>query len=482
MYIHSFLDHTFNINDAMMKVFQHHQSTNIGLNHGSSLPSPMEEEAGASRQRQQCGFYQNPTVLSRLILHEKYAAANRRALSHRAEASVWVCASRQDDTTANQQSLMNSVVLDSGGSIRQLPIHTACDQLSRLSHSSDIDNLRIRKEIEAVIATLVYIYPDGCSMEDHRGSLPLHEAIRCMASKEMGSPAALTLKESCSGLTALELLTEQDRRHLVFTDEVNHLLAKGVSFWEHARQKADVSWHRHLDLPRFVEDGEINSIESISVLASLAEVDEGMVDAAVVRPHTWKQLEQRVIDLERLLAESYEELFKLKQSSGAPTNDDQGCAQARDVERLPTGIDHDKQQSVSEKESLIRQLRMTKARIDEELMETDLPKPDMIVVTHRRRSTSRKRLKPKARRQPSLHRIEPPAVVVEELIEGPSLRTVSAATLPAKHWSLSSTDDETPTSDDPDQTLADLLNEIARRYDIMDLDLVDDDFTVNTSF
>ena len=60
------------------------------------LPGPNSEP--------ECDFYLNPTLLSRLILHQKYASAIRRVKKYPLEASTWVASTRKRTTSAAAKS------------------------------------------------------------------------------------------------------------------------------------------------------------------------------------------------------------------------------------------------------------------------------------------------------------------------------------------------------------------------------------------
>jgi len=60
-----------------------HRSTKKPFSPGGSKKSPRE-----------CDFYKNPTLSSRLILHQKYSAATRQLQQYPEEAAIWVCVKR----------------------------------------------------------------------------------------------------------------------------------------------------------------------------------------------------------------------------------------------------------------------------------------------------------------------------------------------------------------------------------------------------
>jgi len=258
----------------------------------------------------QCDFYQNPTILSRLILNQKYASALRRLKNYPEEASVWVCSKRnpfkRNVQFASHRSLvsrpsmrrlnskLDPQLLDY--SIRQLPIHVACHSLFRCYESE-------RVEVERLITHLAVIYPAGCEQPDHEGKLPLHEALWHNASPTtlsvllMASPSTLHERDKY-GRAPMELnrfRSGEDK------EQVKHMLLRGVAYWESARDEAVM-------LTKQGNDNDI--LRNISMRlqkgASLGDVSYDLVE-----PVTWKKLELRAIYLEQLLSDMYEKNYEL---------------------------------------------------------------------------------------------------------------------------------------------------------------------------
>lgn len=184
----------------------------------------------------ECDYFLSPTLLCRLIAFRKYDAACRRVCAYPREASVWVCTKRRigtlppggtakppsgawdprlsgrsdQDRDEKKESSSSPTPADSevihnhkndqennqaiGGMVyysrRMLPIHMACECLTRMGHSNNNDddddkgggnrddpNYRIRQSLETLLSQLVFYHPDGCGRRDHRGRLPLHEAV-----------------------------------------------------------------------------------------------------------------------------------------------------------------------------------------------------------------------------------------------------------------------------------------------------------------
>lgn len=294
----------------------------------SSLIDSLDGKVHALKQ---CDFYTNPTILSRLILNQKYSSALNRLKNHPEEASVWVCSKRnpfKGRELPNSQlnvvsrpsmrrlnSKLDPQLLDY--SIRQLPIHVACNSLFRCSPQQ-------KKEVERLITRLAVVYPDGCEKPDHNGKLPLHEAIWHNASPEtlsvllMASPSTLHERDKF-GRAPMELnrcRSGQDK------EQVKDMLLRGVAYWESARDEA-------VSLTKRNDDKDV--LKSISMRlqkgASLGDMEQELVE-----PITWKKLEQRAIYLEQLLSEMYETNYEMGETVDVLTHENM---QLRDeVERL----------------------------------------------------------------------------------------------------------------------------------------------------
>jgi hypothetical protein len=301
-------------------------------------------------------FYKNPTVLSRMILFQKYANANKRCRDHPEEASVWVCAKRKSNVTQSispfhgmfEKSRRRTSAQRGGGltprhpqsqqqpgyvhdeneySLRQLPIHIACTSLA-FSHDPVS-----RKELELLIVRLVVTYPDGCSEFDHGGKLPLHEAIWSNATPEttamllMASPASIDQRDKF-GRTPMEL---NNRRSGGNKSEIRDMLNLGVPYWDHARQEAKLRLKSATIRPcdksiasTSVMNTSQATIETLNTTASvnydsaplpkdLATTRKPRIEikSEEITPTAWGQLERRVILLEQLLAEMCEKNYEL---------------------------------------------------------------------------------------------------------------------------------------------------------------------------
>jgi hypothetical protein len=329
-------------------------------NHKVSSPSLSQAQAQAQtkntkhekkKRERECDFYINPTLTSRLILHQKYAAAIRRLQQHPSEASVWVCVKRKQ--TPVPKSKDNDTAGsdhddDDSYSMRQLPLHMACQDLARVGIEASN-----RAQLEELIAHLILAYPAACAKQDHSGSFPLHEAIWYTATPE-------TVSHLLCGAPEIANANDQYGRSCIYLNRhcrsrtpedqarVQVMLLRGVAFWEIALQEARLRL-RHRNVP-----ASSASIDSMSVLATAAndnndyDTDKDGDDSTIqttndaslaartgnlvlddthnkkshtkkagtdynqtLAPWSWSQLEQRSQRLEHLLAEALESYFKV---------------------------------------------------------------------------------------------------------------------------------------------------------------------------
>ena len=281
-------------------------------------------------------FYRNPTILSRMILYNKFANAQKRCRDHPWEASVWVCAKRKSNvgqappiygmfdrnksTRSTDSGSVREQTGDGGYSLRQLPIHIACTSLA-FAHDATS-----RSDLEQLIVRLVVTYPEGCGEFDHGGKLPLHEAIWSNASPEttamllMASPHSIEQRDKF-GRTPIELNSRRTGKN---RDEIADMLNLGVHYWDQARQEAKLRMKLAVPLAPGAK-----SINSQSVLGT-SEMDKETIyttnsvllparpqphapkiESEEIIPIAWEQLERRVLLLEQLLAEMYEKNYEL---------------------------------------------------------------------------------------------------------------------------------------------------------------------------
>jgi hypothetical protein len=363
-----------------------HNMTNSSTNHPQASQSTILPSQMNRPEDQECDFYRNPTILSRLVQNQKYEAAMAR-LEKRgpAEVSVWVCTMLPTTGDASPKdvgmgSSNSSAPFEVAGeedrpqyAYRQLPLHAACAALFRVADAS------LRDDLEALIAHLVVAYPEGCARRDHKGRLPLHEVIWHDASPDLVSAILMAYPGACQerdphGRYSIELNEYRAGKHKV---AVRSLLRRKMAFWVTAGTEA------HLRLKhRQVPDPEA-SVASVSVVAASIHADDdtlftresldlGEPDpfhpkasrqyVGPVVPLRWSQLEQRAQTLEAKLSESYEETYKLKQQM-TQASVAKEILQAK-VDRLLSG-DYAKEIAnlVMEKEDLFFQVRALKSRM-----------------------------------------------------------------------------------------------------------------------
>lgn len=284
-----------------------------------SLISPTKNSRSHSCSKE-TDFYRNPTLLSRLILHRKYKNAIQRVQKCPEEANVWVCVKRHASTG---KELLH---------IRQLPIHIATSCLGQ-----NIDSYK-REQLHELISTLIFTDPVGAHEEDHRNRLPLHEAIWYGAPANIISlfliakPEAIRIRDSMG--RSLTDMNQFRIGRLGETESIQHLLDRGLEFWQTAQQEAKLRLKHHVP----ILPSSSQSISSMSVLASSEAQAESIVTTGTepagakmaieeeeksIDTTTWSQLEQRAILNEQLLAEVHEKNYLLIRKVQALTTIDQ---------------------------------------------------------------------------------------------------------------------------------------------------------------
>lgn len=252
-------------------------------------------------------YYQNPTLLSRLILNQKYGSALRRLYSTPVEARIWLCSQRATPGTPTRKDSERY-------SIRQLPIHMAC---SNIVCTHDI---RASRQLNELIATLVFTHPKGAHLPDHKGRLPLHEAIwygadpRTLSIFLMSKPEALLMKDH-KGRSLMDL---NQHRSGLRKEEVRQLLQKGLNFWRTARDEAFVRF-RQGDNSRL----DATSVSSLAALASNGSEschDEAPPQQQPITSLSWDQLERRALTAERILSETVEKNYELSRQVNETTS------------------------------------------------------------------------------------------------------------------------------------------------------------------
>lgn len=278
---------------------------------------------------QHCDFYETPTILSRLILHQKYQSALRRLAKHPTEAQVWVCRVRLSPSDEDENLLsvatsshaaagtlegaasshhpfpkiynphaMTTHYTKSYYSFKQLPIHMACQNLALYTRKSSTKSPSLVRELQDLISKLITTYPLGCRFPDHRNRYPLHMCIHYGASVQevtlllTAAPSILNVKSD--GRTPLEWCRVSNHRDK--HKRIEKLLAKGVYFWSHVRTKA------------MNQDNGTVWTET----KQKKQTKRTSPRPPKIRPISWSQLEQRVVLLEQLLAESMQQNYTLK--------------------------------------------------------------------------------------------------------------------------------------------------------------------------
>jgi hypothetical protein len=291
-------------------------------------------------------FFLQPTILSRLILNQKYGRAIQRVFEHSEETSTWLCAQHQQQQqqpvspnarkhgeslpswtspTSNTANNVTTAGTTTTHSIRQLPIHLACSNLCRTQDASAIALLN------ELISVLVFAYPDGAHTPDHRNIYPIQEAIWYGVAPETVAIFFMAKPESV-------LILDHQGRSLSDINQyrtgkgkeaIQLMIDRGVQFWKVARDEAALRLqHNNNSYP-----SENRSIDSESVLASPNAEEETILtmEASVVQPPpsfyethatplAWDQLEQRAKATEQILTAVNEENFRLRQQLESLTN------------------------------------------------------------------------------------------------------------------------------------------------------------------
>jgi hypothetical protein len=278
-------------------------------------------------------FFLQPTILSRLILHQKYGRAIQRVFEHSEETSTWLCAKHNVTSKPNikrekrfgESSSPSLPDPTTTHSIRQLPIHLACSNLCRTQDTSAVSLLN------ELISVLVFAYPDGAHTPDHRSIYPIQEAIWYGVAPEtvaiffMAKPESLLIIDH-HGRTLSDI---NQYRKGKGKEAIQLMIDRGVHFWKVARDEAALRLQRN----NHSYPSENRSIDSESVLASPnAEEDTILTIAESVTqqapsfyeehatPLAWDQLEQRAKATEQILTAVNEENFQLRQKLESLTN------------------------------------------------------------------------------------------------------------------------------------------------------------------
>ena len=303
-----------------------------------SATPPTQPSPRLKQPPRECDFYDDPTILSRLILHGHYQAAIHRLREHPNEASVWVRRERRttiaetttantDRTSAAAAAVANNknrpAVLDTLGvykphaepqvyaSYRQLPIHTACQQLLLLPRNHHV--------ITPLLYQLIHTYPAGCGYPDHTGQTPLQLVVRSLSSSTsedaissaacrrlvvvLLTAAPRVLDRIDTTNTNIQLLTQDER--------IQKLLEQGRPFWERVRQAAiQRRQRRKPDATVVWSEGSQHSVRlqgrNVAENTTMEMTTNNAIhDWSAPDDLPWSQVERRCEVLEGLLAQAY---------------------------------------------------------------------------------------------------------------------------------------------------------------------------------
>ncbi|GAX13891.1 hypothetical protein FisN_5Lh212 [Fistulifera solaris] len=314
-----------------------HNSRSYSDESGSILLPRRSENTSKKVKEDEVDFYDSPTTLSRLILHQKYESALRRLGKAPYEASTWVSAIRalddDDDETIKTSITINSSVQFS---FRQMPLHTACGELARVKDRDSV----YRGNLEHLIRKLVTVYPDAATKRDHDNKLPLHEALWHLASPQTVSILLMAYPEAAEeqdifGRTSLQIVQSRRGGNTEHKEAIMKMLLKRPSFWKLARKEMTLKM-KHGRVPSagasvnsqsVLNDSQADADDyTIATRESIAASHSGSGGSAPLRygtkvanprakkkksPVAWDQLEQRAQRLEYMLAEHNEENFRL---------------------------------------------------------------------------------------------------------------------------------------------------------------------------
>lgn len=324
---------------------------------------------GASNINLEVDFYSNPTILSRLILNEKYSAAMKRVFDYPKETAVWVCAKRlvtiqpaknidkkdvSDEVSVRFANELKQVQIqqkhqlvfsqDSKScfySLRQLPIHIACVNLRR-THDS-----KTKKFLNDLIANLIFANPEGAHEPDHNGRYPIHEAIWHGATAETIS-LFLLAKPSCVSLLDVKNRTLQEiNKHSPSSsnnkDEIQRMLELEENFWKQARKEAtfrllrkSVKW-----------PSDSSSVGSLSVLVS-SKKDDDTILSKLISGRT---------------DESWREEEKVQDDDDDDDEDDDGSSQGSDEAHASSSSDEADGNETKTKSTRAKKQRRKKKKI-----------------------------------------------------------------------------------------------------------------------
>jgi len=252
-------------------------------------------------------FYRNPTILSRLILHQKYGAALKRVHHRRQETAAWLCVKRK------RKGKIVHV-------LRQLPIHMACASLVRTLDP------QLKEQLNELITSLIVANPKGAFCPDHDGRLPIFDAVFHGARIEtisfflMAEPSAINMVDSQTNRTLMEV---NDYRTGDGKQDIKDLLSLGESFWRNAHDEAELrlragnkgvkypSTDSHVSsiVPLGSDEAENSTI--VTAESDITKLKEADTDNDSIPPISWSQLEKRAICMEQCVTEMNEKNYLL---------------------------------------------------------------------------------------------------------------------------------------------------------------------------
>jgi hypothetical protein len=266
---------------------------------------------------QQVDFYRNPTLLSRLILNQKYHVAMSRLKRHPEEARIVVVALRKVSSVASSPPGTAATFVAST-CLRQLPIHLACADLGRAVDPA------LRDALNQLITHLAVTFPEACGVPDHNRLRPVQHAVRCGAQPSTVSLLLMAVPESvhCAddrGRSLSQLNRACDSPH---RRQVAQILKLDVEFWRQSREEANFRLQQQRQPPPEETDpaqarnpdpsgeGAGPGGGGGSSPPRSSRAIEPLRDESVT-PVAWEQLEVRAVALEQILAEMNEKNYAL---------------------------------------------------------------------------------------------------------------------------------------------------------------------------
>ena len=285
----------------------------------SSKGAPVSPQTDKVKDKE-VDFYKNPTLLSRLILHQKFTSAIQRVSRRPKEASIWICAKRNRSIKKRRSDY----------SLRQLPMHMATAALQLT------EDPKARKDLNNLITSLIVANPAGAFLEDHEGNLPLQQAVRFAAEPATITLFLLTEPESVervdpqTGHSLAEI--NQFARNITIPihhkQEIAKLVSQNAAFWELAKQEVGARLSEGTK-GIMVPSTTMQLNESYTPTAYFDQFDMATIFSATTNAMAfygfagestnessvpelqWDQLEQRAIAMEKTAVGVKEENYQL---------------------------------------------------------------------------------------------------------------------------------------------------------------------------